>query len=74
MAAYFIRPLLSESMGVISLAAVALAAAIHLGWLDRTPATFRSFQWLNTAVALAGVIIATFLAGSWVFKGPGVTW
>jgi thioredoxin:protein disulfide reductase len=74
MAAYFIRPLLPESVGVLLLAAVALAAAIHLGWLDRTAAAFKGFQWLKTAAALAGVIIATFLAGSWVFKGPGVVW
>jgi thioredoxin:protein disulfide reductase len=74
MAAYFIRPLLPESIGVLLLAAVALAAAVHLGWLDRTTATFRSFRWLKTGAALAGVIIATFLTGSWVFKGPGVAW
>jgi len=53
---------------------VALAAAIHLGWLDRTTAGFRSFQWLKTAAALAGVILATFLAGSWALRGPGVAW
>jgi thiol:disulfide interchange protein DsbD len=74
MAAYFIRPLLPESAGVLLLAAVALAAAIHLGWLDRTTAAFRSFQWLKTVAALAGVILATFLAGSWALQGPGVAW
>ncbi len=74
MAAYFIRPLLPESAGVLLLAAVALAAAIHLGWLDRTTAGFRSFQWLKTVAALAGVILATFLAGSWALRGPGVAW
>ncbi len=74
MAAYFVRPLLPEAAGVLLLAAVALAAAVHLGWLDRSTATFRSFRWLKSAAALAGVIIATFLAGSWVFKGPGVAW
>jgi thioredoxin:protein disulfide reductase len=74
MAAYFIRPLLAESMGVLLLAAVALAASVHLGWLDRTTATFRSFQWLKTVAALVGVIIATFLAGSWALRGPGVAW
>ena len=56
MAAYFIRPLLPESVGVLLLAAVALAAAVHLGWLDRTTAAFRGFQWLKTAAALVGVI------------------
>jgi thiol:disulfide interchange protein DsbD len=74
MAAYFIKPLLPESVSVLLLAAVALAAAAHLGWLDRTVATFRSFQWLKTAATLAGVIVATFLLGSWALRGPGVTW
>jgi thiol:disulfide interchange protein DsbD len=74
MAAYFIRPLLPESAGVLLLAAVALAASVHLGWLDRTTAGFRSFQWLKTVAALAGVILATFLAGSWALQGPGVAW
>ncbi len=74
MAAYFIRPLLPESVGVLLLAAVALAAAVHLGWLDRSTATFRSFHWLKTIAALVGVIAATFLAGSWALRGPGVAW
>ena len=74
MAAYFVRPLLPESVSMALLAGVALAAAIHLGWVDRTTAAFRGFQWLKTAVALAGVIIATFLVGSWALRGPGVTW
>jgi thiol:disulfide interchange protein DsbD len=74
MAAYFIRPLLPESVAVLLLAAVALAAAVHLGWLDRTTAAFRSFQWLKTVAALLGVVVATFLVGSWALRGPGVTW
>jgi thioredoxin:protein disulfide reductase len=74
MAAYFIRPLLPEALSTALLAGVALAAAIHLGWLDRTTASFRSFQWLKTATALAGVIVATFLIGSWAYEGPGVLW
>lgn len=74
MAAYFIRPLLPESLGVMLLAAAALTAAVHLGWLDRTAAAFRGFKWLQTAAALVGVILATFLVGSWVLRGPGVTW
>ncbi len=48
MAAYFIRPLLPESVSVVLLAGVALAAAVHLGWLDRSTATFRGFPWLKT--------------------------
>ncbi len=74
MAAYFIRPLLPETVSLALLAGVALAAAIHLGWLDRTAAAFRGFSWLKTAAALAGVILATFLVSSWVLRGPGVNW
>lgn len=74
MAAYFIKPLLPESAGVLLLAAAALAAAVHLGLLDRATATFRSFQWLKTIATLMGVIIATSLLGSWALRGPGVTW
>ncbi len=74
MAAYFIKPLLPESISVFLLAAVALAAGLHLGWLDRTTATFRGFEWLKTGAALMGVVIATFLFGSWALRGPGVTW
>ena len=74
MAAYFVRPLLPESLSLALAAGVALAAAIHLGWLDRSTAYFRVFSWLKTAVALGGVIIATFLMGSWALRGPGVTW
>ena len=54
MAAYFIKPLLPESVSVLLLAAVALAAAVHLGWLDRSTAAFRSFHWLKTIAALTG--------------------
>jgi thiol:disulfide interchange protein DsbD len=74
MAAYFIRPLLSEAAAVFLLGAVALAAALHLGWLDHTTAAFRGFPWLKTMAALGGVILATFLAGSWALLGPGVNW
>ena len=74
MAAHFIRPLLPESWGIILLAAVAFFAGIHLGWLDKSKAGFRSFNWLKIGAGLAGIIIATLLIGSWVFRGPGVAW
>jgi thiol:disulfide interchange protein DsbD len=71
MAAYFIQPLLPETAKVFLLAAVALPAALHLGWIDRTRAEFRGFEWLRTGTAIAGLIIATALIGSWVMRGPG---
>jgi thiol:disulfide interchange protein DsbD len=74
MAAYFLRPLLPEGVSTALLAAVALGAPIHLGWLDRTAGASRGFQWVKTMAALVGVVAATFLAGSWAFQGPGVNW
>ena len=74
MAAYFIQSLLPGTVKVFLMAAVALAAAAHLGWIDRTRAEFRGFEWLRTGVGIAGLIIATALIGSWIMRGPGVTW
>jgi thiol:disulfide interchange protein DsbD len=74
MAAYFVQPLLPETARIFLLAAVALAAALHLGWIDRSRAEFRGFEWLRTAVAIGGLIIAAVLIGSWLMRGPGVAW
>jgi len=74
MAAYFIQPLLTETARIFIMAAVALAAALHLGWIDRSRGGFRGFEWLRTAAAITGLIIATVLIGSWVMRGPGVSW
>ena len=73
MAVYFIQPLLPGTVKVFLMAAVALVAALHLGWIDRTRAEFRGFEWLKTGTAIAGLIIATALIGSWIMRGPGVT-
>lgn len=74
MAAYFIGPLLPHSARYLLLAGVALAGGVHLGWLERSRAGFRGFQWLRTLAALAGVALATYLAGTWLLMGPGVSW
>ena len=74
MAAYFIQPLLPGTAKVFLLAAVALAAALHLGWIDRSRPAFRGFEWLRTAAAVVGMVIAAVLIGSWVMRGPAVTW
>ncbi|MBI4800348.1 MAG: thioredoxin family protein [Desulfarculus sp.] len=74
MAAYFLGPLLPHGARYLLLAAVALAGALHLGWLDLTPATFRAFAWLRALAAVAGLVLATYLAGTWLLMGPGVAW
>ncbi len=74
MAAYFVRPILPKSAGIFLLAGVALAAGLHLGWVSRSRASFRAFEWLRSAVLLGGLVMAAFLTSSWVMKGPGVAW
>jgi thiol:disulfide interchange protein DsbD len=74
MAAYFIQPLLPKTARILLLAAVALAAALHLGWIDRSRAEFRGFEWLRMITAIVGLMIATALIGSWLMRGPGVAW
>jgi thiol:disulfide interchange protein DsbD len=74
MAVHFIRPVMPGFWGTGLLALVALAAGLHLGWIDKNQASFRAFPWLKGAVGVACLILATFLVTSWVMRGPGVTW
>jgi thioredoxin:protein disulfide reductase len=74
MAAYFIRPLLPSSVSVFVLAAVALAAGLHLGWIDGTQGGFKAFRVVRNVVGVAGVVVGVFLIGSWLKVGPGVSW
>ncbi|MCP4682834.1 MAG: DUF255 domain-containing protein [Desulfobacterales bacterium] len=74
MAAYFIRPVLPKTVEVLFSAAVALAAGVHLGWIDRTKASFRAFKWIRTGVGILSIVITTTVIGSWVIQGPGITW
>lgn len=74
MAAYFVRPLLPSSVSVFVLAGVALAAGLHLGWIDGTQGGFKGFGVLRNVVGLAGVVFGVVTLGSWLMVGPGVSW
>ena len=43
MAAYFVRPLLPTSVGILVLAGVALTAGLHLGWIDSPQVGSKAF-------------------------------
>jgi thiol:disulfide interchange protein DsbD len=61
MAAYMIHFLIPEAWGRTSLMAlVPLAAAIHLGWLDRTGASHRSFRIFKKVFGVC-VLVGVFL-------------
>lgn len=74
MAAYFIRPALSLLVQQYLLAAVAIAAGIHLGWLDKTTATFRFFPWIKVIVGTICLVIGTVMISYQIFQGPPVKW
>jgi thiol:disulfide interchange protein DsbD len=74
MAAYFIRPILPKTVGIFFLAAVAMAAGFHLGWIDKTKASFRAFEWIKTGSVIVAMVITTLLIGTWAMQGPGVAW
>jgi thiol:disulfide interchange protein DsbD len=74
MAAYFIRPLLPQTAGILVLAAVALAAGLHLGWIDRTRAAFRTFDLLKSSAGIIGLVVAVYLIGALIMQGPGMQW
>jgi thiol:disulfide interchange protein DsbD len=74
MAIYFIRPIFPHGVGLCVLAVIAFAAGLHLGWIDKTKASFRTFFWFKTVAGVAGLVMATFLIGTWFATGPGVAW
>jgi len=74
MAVHFITPVLPGHGGAIFLALVALAAGLHLGWIDKNQAGFRAFPYLKNGVGVACLVLATVLITSWAMRGPGVTW
>lgn len=74
MAVYFIRPLLHDPWGTLFLAAAALSAGLHLGWIEKSQASFRAFPWIKGAAGVGCLVLATFLAASLVMRGPGVVW
>lgn len=74
MAAYFIRPVLPEPVKVLLPIAVAVAAGLHLGWLDNNEAKSRTFPWLKAFVGIVCLVAATIWAMTWVMRGPGVQW
>lgn len=74
MAAHFLRPILPGVASVMLLAAVALAAGVHLGWLDKNQAGFKAFAWMKTGAGVACFVLAAWLVSAWAMRGPGVDW
>ncbi len=61
-AGYFISPIMPGILGTGLLLVIALAAGVHLGWIDSTRVQSAAFKWIRNGVGivcigLAGVII-----------------
>lgn len=74
MAAHFLGPILPVGGGTVLLAAVVAAAGLHLGWVERSPATFAVFPLIKGGVGILALMIATALVGTMLMRGPGVAW
>jgi len=74
MAAYFVRPIMPLVLQQYGLAVVAIAAGVHLGWLDKTAAAFHSFPWIKSFIGTICLVLGMVLIGNQTFKGPSVNW
>jgi thiol:disulfide interchange protein DsbD len=74
MAAYFVRPIIPGAIKAILPIGVAVAAGLHLGWIDKNQASFKLFPWLKTIVGTACLVFAAIWITALFIRGPGVAW
>jgi thiol:disulfide interchange protein DsbD len=75
MAVYFIKPLIpGHDIGTFILAFIALAAGVHLGFINKTGNKLRTFIIIKKTVGVIVIGVSLFLAGSVLLRGPGVSW
>ncbi|NOR26122.1 MAG: thioredoxin fold domain-containing protein [Desulforhopalus sp.] len=74
MAVYFIRPIIPGGLKIALPVAVAIAAGLHLGWIDKSQASSKIFPWLKTIAGTICLVFASFWVTSWAIQGPGVSW
>jgi thiol:disulfide interchange protein DsbD len=72
-AAYFISPIMPDVLGIGLLSAIALAAGIHLGWIDSTGVRSAAFGWIRKGVGIACIGIACALIW-YAMPSEGVKW
>jgi len=71
MAVYFVQPIFSKTIGVFFMAGVALFAGLHLGWIDKTKAAFKAFEWIKVTAAMSAFVFMTLLLGTFINQGSG---
>ncbi len=72
-AAYFVAPIMPAIPGTALLAIVALAAGIHLGWIDRAEVRSAAFKWIRKGVGVVCLGLACAIV--WLaIPSEGVNW
>jgi thiol:disulfide interchange protein DsbD len=75
MAAYFIKPIFPwHDLGTYILAIVVFASGIHLGFIDKTGQTLRTFIFIKRITGILAISLSLVLALSVLLQGPGVSW
>lgn len=71
MALYFLQPLMSKTAGIFATALLFGLAGLHLGWIDKTRAAFKAFEWVKLGVSLSAIVVAVMTFGTFFTKGAG---
>jgi thiol:disulfide interchange protein DsbD len=74
MAAYFIRPILSELPSILLYSAIAVSAGIHLGWLEKSSAGSPAFRKFRQLVGICCLGFGFVIMGMYITRGPSVMW
>ena len=74
MAAYFIRPILSELLSIVLYSAIAVSAGVHLGWLEKSSARSPTFKKLRQFFGISCLGVGVVIMGLYITRGPGVRW
>ena len=74
MAAYFIRPLLTEVSSKFIYSFIALSAGFHLAIVDKSTASFKHFKWIKKGAGLFGLFLALTLINSGLMRGEEIQW
>ncbi len=72
-AAYFLAPIMPDILGVGLLSATAVAAGIHLGWIDTTGVRSAAFEWIRKGVGIVCIGLACAIIWN-SMPSEGVKW
>ncbi|MGO9019241.1 MAG: protein-disulfide reductase DsbD family protein [Syntrophobacteraceae bacterium] len=73
-AVYFISPLMPDILSTGLLSVTALAAGVHLGWIDSSSAQFAAFKWIRRSVGIVCIGIAGAIIWYAMPTSEGIKW